>query len=178
MADPRVLRAFRRKSGPAAARCGLISTGQDLIGNLSVVTLFVFAWAQARHSLSRFGGTVRNSIFGVAMGLGAMASMVMSVEFQPGMHVDLRSTLLVLSGFFGGPPAAAIAACTALAWRIAVAGTAACAGAILIVLVVLIGLGARQAFGGRQLTRGTVWRWGSPPPLLRWQGLFSLRHPL
>lgn len=144
-----------RQSGAVPARSRgvvvLISTWQVLVGNLAVVTLFVVGWAQARSRLHSLPGAVRSALFGAAMGVGAIATMLMSVEFQPGVYVDLRSTLLVASGFFGGPLAAAITTCLALAWRVGLGGVGTTVGAILIVLVVLIGLGARVVVGGRHI---------------------------
>ena len=90
------------------------SAWQILFGNLAVVTLFVFGWAQVRPLLRGVHGAVRSAMFGATMGLGAVATMFMSAEIQAGMHVDLRSTLLALSGFFGGPLAAVITAAMAL----------------------------------------------------------------
>lgn len=126
------------------------SAWQILFGNLAVVTLFVFGWAQVRPLLRGVHGAVRSAMFGATMGLGAVATMFMSAEIQAGMHVDLRSTLLALSGFFGGPLAAVITAAMALLCRIGMGGVGAPAGATLIVLVVLVGLGARAMLGGRK----------------------------
>lgn len=68
------------------------------------MTLFVVGWEQARTRLRVLPDAIRNAIFGATMGAGAIATMMMSAEFQPGMPVDLRSTLLVLSGFLADRP--------------------------------------------------------------------------
>ncbi|MEO8684534.1 MAG: diguanylate cyclase [Devosia sp.] len=120
----------------------MTSTWQVLIGNLAVVTLFVIEWGRVRPSLRHLPSGVRSACFGAAMGAGAIATMIMSAEFQPGMHVDLRSTLVVVSGLFGGPLAAGIAAIMALVWRIGMGGTGMPAGVAIIVLVALVGLAA------------------------------------
>jgi diguanylate cyclase (GGDEF)-like protein/PAS domain S-box-containing protein len=95
-------------------------------------------------------GAARSAIFGLTMGLGAISTMLMSAEIEAGMYVDLRACLLALSGFFGGPLAAAITTAMALACRIAMGGVGARTGAVLIVLVVLVGLGARALFRRRK----------------------------
>jgi diguanylate cyclase (GGDEF)-like protein/PAS domain S-box-containing protein len=128
----------------------LTATWQVLIGNLAVVTLFVIGWGRVRPSLRHLSSGVRSASFGAAMGVGAIATMIMSAEFQPGMHVDLRSTLLVVSGFFGGPLAAGIAVIMALVWRIWMGGTGMPAGVAIIVLVALIGLVAHFLVRRRQ----------------------------
>ena len=132
----------------------MASTWQDLIGNLAVVTLFIFGWAQARPRLHRLPGALRSAVFGVTMGVGAIATMVMSAELQPGIYVDLRSTLLVVSGLFGGLLAGTITACLALAWRLGMGGAGANAGAVLIIVFAFIGVGARALAGNGGVTLG------------------------
>jgi diguanylate cyclase (GGDEF)-like protein/PAS domain S-box-containing protein len=133
----------------------LVSTWQDLVGNLAVVTLFIVGWAQvAQPRLRSVPGAIFSTIFGATMGAGAMVTMMMSAEVQPGMHVDLRSALLAVSGLFGGFLAAAVAACLALAWRLGMGGVGANVGAALIIVVVVIGLSARALAGDRGVT---VW---------------------
>ena len=127
----------------------MTSTWQVLIGNLAVVTLFVGGWGRIQSQLLGLPGELRSVLFGAFTGAGAIATMVMSAEFQPGMHVDLRSTLLVISGFFGGPLAAAVTTSMALAWRVGMGGSGMVVGSILIVLAVLIGLGGRLVVGHR-----------------------------
>lgn len=130
----------------------MTSTWQVLIGNLAVVTLLVGGWGRIRSQLLGLPGALRSALFGAFMGAGTIATMMMSAEFQPGMHIDLRSTLLVVSGFFGGPFAAAITTALALAWRLGMGGVGAAAGAILILLVVVIGLAGRLVVGARPPT--------------------------
>ncbi|WP_237358691.1 LytS/YhcK type 5TM receptor domain-containing protein [Rhizobium etli] len=40
------------------------------------------------------------------MGLGAIASMLLSIPVNSGAFIDLRSSLIAISGLFGGPVAA------------------------------------------------------------------------
>ena len=128
----------------------MTSTWQVLIGNLAVVTLFVVGWERLLFRLHSLPRLARKACFGAVMGAGAIATLMMSAEFQPGMHVDLRSTLLVISGFFGGPLAAVITTGMTLAWRIGMGGTGMTAGAVLIVLVALVGVAGRLVVDRRQ----------------------------
>ena len=70
---------------------------------------------------------------------GALASMLMSIELQPGIFVDLRTALLAISGFFGGPYAAMISGGAALAYRVYEGGGGVWAGSIAIGLASLVG---------------------------------------
>jgi diguanylate cyclase (GGDEF)-like protein/PAS domain S-box-containing protein len=127
----------------------LTSTWQILVGNVAVVTLFVVGWGRIQSHLARLPAPARTVLFGLTMGAGCISTMILSVEFLPGMHVDLRWTLLAVSGLFGGQLSAVITAGLALAWRIGMGGTGVFAGAVLIVVVTLVGLGARMLVGGR-----------------------------
>jgi diguanylate cyclase (GGDEF)-like protein/PAS domain S-box-containing protein len=130
----------------------LTSTWQILIGNVAVVMLVLVGWGQARTRMHGLSRAVRRALFGVTMGVGAAATMMMSAEFAPGMHVDMRATLLAVSGFFGGALAASISLILALAWRIGMGGAGMTPGVIVIVLFVLAGLGGRLLVGRRDLT--------------------------
>ncbi|WP_332688806.1 diguanylate cyclase [Devosia sp.] len=127
----------------------MTSTWQILIGNVAVVMLVVVGWGHARTRLYGLPGAVRSALFGATMGVGAVATMVMSAEFAPGMHIDMRATLLAVSAFFGGPLAAGISGILALAWRIGMGGAGLTPGIIVIVMFVLVGLGGRLLVGRR-----------------------------
>lgn len=112
-----------------------------LAGNLAVVALVVVGWAHARYWLRSIPRPVRVLMFALTMGLGAIASMSMAVEIQPGIYFDLRSSLLAVTGFFGGLPAAVIAAFMASLFRLNMGGAGAWAGVVGIVLAGATGLG-------------------------------------
>jgi diguanylate cyclase (GGDEF)-like protein/PAS domain S-box-containing protein len=132
----------------------LTSTWQILIGNVAVVMLVVFGWGYARSRLFGLSGAMRGALFGATMGVGAIATMAMSVEFEPGMYVDMRATLLVVAGLFGGPLAAVISGLLALGWRIGMGGAGMVPGIAVITLFVLVGLVGRLLIGRR---RTKVW---------------------
>lgn len=132
----------------------MTSTWQILIGNVAVVMLVVFGWGYARSRLFGLSGAMRGALFGATMGVGAIATMAMSVEFEPGMYVDMRATLLVVAGLFGGPLAAVISGLLALGWRIGMGGAGMVPGIVVITLFVLVGLVGRLLIGRR---RTKVW---------------------
>jgi diguanylate cyclase (GGDEF)-like protein/PAS domain S-box-containing protein len=81
------------------------------------------------------------------MGCGAIASMLLAIEFQPGIFFDLRSTFVALAGFLGGPLAAGVAAVFAMAYRVTLGGDGLAAGVLGISLAALTGLSAQLLVG-------------------------------
>ncbi|MET3926822.1 diguanylate cyclase [Devosia sp. 2618] len=121
------------------------SPWQMLAGNLAVVTLFVLGWGHARFWLRNVPGLARSALFGLAMGLGAIASMMMSAQMQPGSYIDLRLSLIAVAAFFGGPLSALIATTLALNWRYEMGGVGLTAGLTTIALMTVLGLLGRVA---------------------------------
>lgn len=123
---------------------------QYLVGNLAVVSLFISAWVHGQFVFAGRPKLLRNAAFGVAMGLGAVASMAMSIQIQPGVLFDMRSSLIAIAAFFGGPVAGLIAVSFALMTRWIIGGAGVLPGSISIVAVATVGLAVSV------LTRGRV----------------------
>ena len=113
---------------------------QALLGNLAVVALFVSGWVHAQHWLETRRRRVRRIAFGVSMGLGAVASMRLSVHVDDGVLIDFRTSLVALASFFGGPIAAVISATMAVAFRVATGGRGVFGGTIGILAASATGL--------------------------------------
>ena len=92
----------------------MTSPWQLLAGNLAVVALFVLGWAHARFWLRGVPGTTRSVLFGLAMGLGAVSTMLMAAEVLPGRFLDQRLSLVAVAAFLGGPLAARVTLIIAL----------------------------------------------------------------
>jgi diguanylate cyclase (GGDEF)-like protein/PAS domain S-box-containing protein len=121
----------------------------SLIANFAIVGLFVSGWLQAQEVLGRFRRHHRRLLFGIAMGCGALVSMMLSIPLSEGVIFDLRSTFIAISAFIGGPLAAVITAAIVSAYRLSIGGPGA-AGAILSVLVVTaVGLAGNRLIGKR-----------------------------
>jgi diguanylate cyclase (GGDEF)-like protein/PAS domain S-box-containing protein len=129
----------------------LTSPWQILAGNLAVVALFVLGWAHARFWLRELPGHARAVLFGLLMGSGTVATMMMAAEIAPGRFADLRGTLLVVASFFGGPIAAAVTGFFALACRTMMGGAGQLIGSIAIVTILVVGLSARWALRRQRL---------------------------
>ncbi|MEO5807067.1 diguanylate cyclase [Devosia sp.] len=86
------------------------------------------------------GPRVRAAVFGAVMGLGAIASMLLSFEMQSGVFFDLRATLVAVSGLLGGPLAGMLTGAIVAAYRLYVGGGGAIAGALGIAISTGLGL--------------------------------------
>ena len=123
---------------------------QTLIGNLAVVALFISAWVHGQFVLDPRPKVLRELVFGLTMGLGAVASMLMGINLAPGVIFDLRSSLIAIAAFFGGPVSALVAVGVAIGWRSVVGGAGAFPGIVAMLAVAAAGLTISR-FGGRRL---------------------------
>ncbi|AFL53799.1 LytS/YehU family sensor histidine kinase [Sinorhizobium fredii] len=73
-------------------------------------------------------------------GVASISSILLAVEFSPGIHMDLRFAPLALAGMFGGPIAAALSAPLASIFRVGLGGIAATDRVVAIVAVTGMGL--------------------------------------
>ncbi|WMS42931.1 diguanylate cyclase [Acuticoccus sp. MNP-M23] len=81
-----------------------------------------------------------NVLLGVICGLGAVLAMLDPTEVRPGVLVDSRTTMIMLSGLFGGPVGALIAGAIAISYRIHLGGIGALAGITIITMSFLFGI--------------------------------------
>lgn len=125
---------------------------QTLFANFAVVGLFVSAWLQAQDRLRTVRRRGRRLLFGLFMGCGAIASMLLAIEFQPGIFFDLRSTFIALAGFLGGPLGAGVAAIIAMGYRTTLGGAGLIGGLLGISLAALTGLSAQRLIGRKTPT--------------------------
>ena len=112
-----------------------------------MVALFVLIWSHSNHWLKSVRRPYRDIIFAAIMGVGAIASMSMAVEFKPGMYVDLRYSLLAVVALFGGWPAALVSGLIAAAYRLMVGGLGMWTGVIGIGLASASGLAVNLLVG-------------------------------
>lgn len=95
----------------------MLTHWQPLVTNFAVVALVVSVWLHSQFLFADRPAIWRKVGFGFAMGLGAVASMALGFELEPGIRFDLRATIMGIAGFFGGPLAAIISASVAAAYR-------------------------------------------------------------
>ncbi|WP_181700558.1 diguanylate cyclase [Chthonobacter albigriseus] len=123
-----------------------------LLANLAVVGLIVFAWTNTLDWVKQANGMSTRLAFGVLTGLGCVTLISMPFRMGDGILLDLRSTLLALSGFFGGPTSAAVSAAIAGTYRMHLGGEGLLAGIVCIVAAASIGVVSR--FLERSRVRG------------------------
>jgi diguanylate cyclase (GGDEF)-like protein/PAS domain S-box-containing protein len=120
---------------------------QSLIANFAVVGLFGFAWLHSQTLLRQMRRPYRSAIFGVATGAGAIISMLLTSELQPGVYFDLRGCFVAMAAYLGGPIAAGIAAVLTGSYRAAMGGAGVAGALMSIGLISAVGLGARALSG-------------------------------
>jgi len=123
------------------------STWQILAGNLAVVALFVLLWSGASYWLKPMRRPYRDILLATTLGLGAIATMSMAVEFRPGMYTDLRYSLLAVGALFGGWPVALISSLIATGYRAFIGGAGMVVGILGIGLASAVGLTANLMIG-------------------------------
>jgi diguanylate cyclase (GGDEF)-like protein/PAS domain S-box-containing protein len=94
---------------------------QQLVANFAVTALFISAWVHAQVVVHRRPKLWRVVGFGLTMGAGAVATMLLAIRLD-GALFDLRMSLIATAGFFGGPLAALIAGAMALIYRVGFIG--------------------------------------------------------
>ncbi|HXV30819.1 MAG TPA: PAS domain-containing protein, partial [Sinorhizobium sp.] len=131
-------------SGPVSVmegRCDVMNGiwGQ-FVGNLAFVSLAISLWAHLSIWLrSRIVG-YENIAFGIMAGGASIGSILLAVEFVPGLHVDLRFAPLALAAMLGGPIAAAISTLMSIAFRFSLGGAGVADGVVTILAIAAVGL--------------------------------------
>ena len=128
----------------------MATTWHLLIANLAAVALFISMWVHGRFVLARMPRWRRDAVFGIVMGLGAMATMLLTIPVD-NFYFDLRSSMVAIAGFFGGPIAGAIAAVIAMMDRGLIGG-----GPYAAVAVSGIAVATLAGIGVSALTRGRL----------------------
>ena len=124
---------------------------RSLLSCFSVAIFAIAIWGHLPPALVRrvLPGRI---LLGIVMGLGAVGSMLVPVQVQPGLIFDLRAPLLETAGFIGGPLAASVAAALALAVRLHLGGSGMWVGCAGIVTAVTLGAAAHAAAKRRPAT--------------------------
>lgn len=110
-----------------------------LIANLAVVGLLLSAFTNGEPVFLMLGPRIRAAALGCIMGLGAIASILLSVELPDGGSFDLRATLIGVSSLLGGPIAGLMTGALVVTHRLLSSGSD--ANADLVGIAVATGLG-------------------------------------
>ncbi len=111
-----------------------------LVQNISILIALavVYQMIMRRWEKDSLGVQV---LSGFLFGAVAIVGMMTPLRFSPGIIFDGRSIILGISGLFGGPIAAAIAAVTSAAYRFYLGGAGALVGGAVIVEAAALGVG-------------------------------------
>jgi hypothetical protein len=125
---------------------------EPLIGNLAVSALTISIWVHLRRHLTDRSEPLRTAAFGTILGLGAVVTMILSVEVYPGVFFDLRAALVGMAALFGGPLAMICSLAPSLLYRFYMGGEGVMAGLTLLAATSLMGLGGRFWLQDRPIT--------------------------
>jgi LytS/YehU family sensor histidine kinase len=110
-----------------------------LAGNLAAVALIVSAWTHLSYRLYRLPHKWRCIGLGLSLGLAAIASMLLAVQFDVGVIFDLRQAIIFSAAVFGGPGPALISSVMAAGFRAYLGGAGAIPGLTAIAVVYFAG---------------------------------------
>lgn len=116
---------------------------EPLIGNLAVSALTISIWIHLKRHLGERSAIGRTALFGGILGLGAVVTMILSIEVHPGVFFDLRSSLVGTAALFGGPVAVIFSLAPPLAYRLHMGGEGVVAGTTVLAASSLMGLAVR-----------------------------------
>jgi PAS domain S-box-containing protein len=111
-----------------------------LVQNISIVIALSVVYQMIMRKWEK--GSLRVQILsGFLFGTVALVGMMTPLRFSPGIIFDGRSIILGISGLFGGPIAAFIAAVMCTAYRLYLGGAGALVGSAVIVEAAVLGVG-------------------------------------
>ncbi|MEQ9691774.1 MAG: diguanylate cyclase [Bauldia litoralis] len=119
-----------------------------LLANVAIIAILISVWTQSQTWTDRWPKTGYLVLLSVMASAGTLAVMNLPFEIQPGVNIDLRTTLIAISGFFGGPLVGLATGIVAAAYRFYLGGAGWPAG--------LVGIGIAAGIGtfGHLLLRG------------------------
>lgn len=126
-----------------------MNSWHSLLANMAIVAIFVSIWTQLGDAVEPVQRLLRTVLLSVLLSAGTIAVLATQFEIRPGVFADLRATMVVLSGFYGGPLVGIIVFISAVAYSVWVGGVGASAGIIGIAVALAIGSAGHLALRGR-----------------------------
>ncbi|MDW5318493.1 diguanylate cyclase [Rhizobium sp. PL01] len=120
----------------------------ELLANLAIVAITTSLWTFGHRHMAHFTPRSRSAAYGGIMACGTLGAMSLPFQFHSGVFLDLRYTLLAISGLFGGPVAAATPFVVAVGRRILSGGTGLSVALPLIFMATASGLIAHRFVRG------------------------------
>ncbi|WP_426127819.1 diguanylate cyclase [Pararhizobium sp. PWRC1-1] len=111
----------------------------DLLANLAILALLISVWSNI--PFSRVQSKIARELgFGLLLGMGAVTVMLLPFQIEKGIFIDLRTTLIAVAGFFGGPVPMVVTTALAAAFRIYAGGAGTIAGLTGITIAATVGI--------------------------------------
>ncbi|OLP61646.1 hypothetical protein BJF93_08560 [Xaviernesmea oryzae] len=123
----------------------------DLLSNLAIVALATGFWTLGHRHAAERGERAQQLVLGAIMAAGTVACMSLPFQFMDGVYLDTRYTFLAVSGFFGGPVAAALPLMAGLLRRAMIGGTGLSVAVPQMLAASAVGLLAHRHTSGRPI---------------------------
>ncbi len=114
----------------------------DLLANMAILALLVSIWSNTQLPRAVSHALVRHFGFGLLLGTGAIVVMLLPFQVGDGIFIDLRTTVISVSGFFGGPVSLAVTTAVVAAFRLYLGGAGTVAGLTGIAIAAAVGMAA------------------------------------
>ncbi len=111
----------------------------SLFNNLAIFIFLVIVLGGLRRVLRNSRPLARQAIMGAAFAAFVFGCMHVKIPVAPGVQVDQRNAIIILSGLFGGPLSALIAAAAGISYRAFLGGAGVFGGSFGMVLSALAG---------------------------------------
>lgn len=134
----------------------MLQSWESLLGNLAIIAIVVSICSQIKDPADSDGRRLRTLFLSVLAAGGTIAVMASQFEIRPGILADLRVTVIVISGFFGGPFVGIAAAIAGAGYRLWLGGLGAPPAIFSISVALAVGLTGRWMLGGRVARRVEV----------------------
>ena len=111
----------------------------SLFNTLGIYVLFIAGYSALTPYLNNKRPVPRQIFFGLYFSLFVTVAMQLRIPVQDGVYLDQRNTLIILSGYFGGPISVILTGCVAAFIRIILGGAGAISGCAAIILSMISG---------------------------------------
>jgi PAS domain-containing protein len=146
----------------------------ELLANMAIVALFISIWSNIQLPETKHSLLIRRVVFGTTLGIGAVGVMLIPFELHEGYFVDLRRTMISVSGLFGGPIAVVITAAFATVYRFYLGGAGVGAGLMGIGSAALVGVATFYLLRGNRANAVTILSFSIVVALTGALGIFAL----
>lgn len=115
---------------------------QDLLANMAILAFLVSIWSNVQLPQRFRHAVLRQVGFGLLLGTGAIIVMLLPFQVGNGIFIDLRTTVISVSGFFGGPVSLVVTTLIVSAFRLYSGGAGTVAGLTGIAIAAAVGIAA------------------------------------